>query len=166
MEHVKLFWNRLNIPTLLTCCQQNQHWKEVVFLYAHYDQYDNAVNTMMERSTDCWTHEDFKDKLKKVGNTDIYYRAINFYLNEKPLLLNDLLLDLANQLDPTRVVNQIRAVDHLALIQKYLLHVQRENIAVVNDAVNNLYLQEENYKGLRESVDLHDLRPDCFGSTA
>lgn len=38
MEHIKLFWSRLNIPTLLVACQQNLHWNEAVFLYTHYDQ--------------------------------------------------------------------------------------------------------------------------------
>jgi len=38
MEHINLFWSRLNIPTLLTACKENQHWAETVFLYTHYDQ--------------------------------------------------------------------------------------------------------------------------------
>ena len=38
MEHIKLFYSRLNIPTLLAACQQNQHWNETAFLYTHYDQ--------------------------------------------------------------------------------------------------------------------------------
>jgi len=45
---------------------------------------------------------------------------------------------------------------HLALIDKYLLHVQRDNLAPVNEAINELYIKAENYKGLRESVDAYD----------
>lgn len=44
MEHIKLFWSRLNIPTLIVACQQNLHWNEVVFLYTHYDQHDAALD--------------------------------------------------------------------------------------------------------------------------
>ena len=54
---------------------------------------------------------------KQVTNTEIYYRAIQFYLQEHPLLLNDLLLELAGVLDHSRVVNVIRQVNHLPLIQ-------------------------------------------------
>lgn len=41
-------------------------------------------------------------------------------------------------------------------VQKYLLHVQRENLAAVNEAVNQLCLEEEDYKSLRESIDVYD----------
>lgn len=51
MEHIKLFWSRLNIPTLLQACKENQHWSEAVFLYSHYDQFDMAVDTLIAHST-------------------------------------------------------------------------------------------------------------------
>jgi len=41
------------------------------------------------------------------------------------------------------------------VIKKYLLQVQRENITAVNEAVNELAIQEEDYKGLRQSIDNH-----------
>jgi clathrin heavy chain len=50
-------------------------------------------------------------------------------------------------------VNKVRANNALALVQKYLLHVQRENLKTVNEAVNELFTEEENYNGLRESID-------------
>jgi len=61
MEHIKMFWSRLNITTLLAACKDNQHWPEAVFLYSHYDQFDNAVDCMIQHSTECWTHALFKD---------------------------------------------------------------------------------------------------------
>lgn len=134
MEHIKLFWSRLNIPTLLVACQQNLHWHEAVFLYTHYDQYDNAIATMIDHSAECWKHSLFKEILLQVSNTEIYYRALTFYLSEHPLLLNDLLLDLSGKLDHARVVDIVQRVDHVPLIEKYLLHVQRDNIANVNEA--------------------------------
>jgi len=155
MEHIKLFWARLNIPTLIRECQRNLHWSEAVFLYTHYDQFDNAVNTLITHSVECWKHDLFKEVLKKVSNTVIYYKAIDFYMEEHPLLLNELLIDMASNLDPARVVANIRRVGHLPLIKKYLLHVQRENISPVNEAYNELCVQEEDYKGLRQSIDNH-----------
>jgi len=153
MEHIKLYWNKLNITTLLQVCKDNQHWPEVVFLYSHYDQFDNAVDVLITHSSECWTHALFKDIVSKVANSEIYYRAIDFYVSEHPLLLNDLLLDLATKLDHTRVVSQIRVSGHLPLAQKYLLHVQVNNLSAVNEAVNLLFLQEEDYKSLRTSID-------------
>jgi len=124
-----------------------------VFLYSHYDQFDNAVGVLIQHSAECWEHKLFKEILGQVANTEIYYRAIDFYVNEHPLELNDLLLDMAAKLDHSRVVEKIRSVNHIPLIFKYLLHVQHDNISVVNEAINEVYLDEENYKGLRESVD-------------
>jgi len=60
---------------------------------------------------------------------------------------------LAQKLDHTRVVSIVSRSGHLALIDKYLLQVQRENLAAVNEAINELFVKAENYKSLRESVD-------------
>jgi len=155
LEHIKLFWSRLNIPTLLVACQQNLHWNEAVFLYTHYDQFDLAVTTMMEHSPECWKHSLFKEIIAQVSNTEIYYRALNFYMQEHPLLLNDLLVDLAAKLDHSRVVDIVQRADNVPLIEKYLLHVQRDNVAGVNESLNALYVKSENYKALRTSIDAY-----------
>jgi len=156
MEHINLFWSRLNIPTLLQACKDNLHWKETVFLYTHYDQFDNAADTMIQHSPTCWDHEQFKGIIVRVSNTEVFYRAINFYLREHPLHLSELLIELSPKLDHKRVVQTIRLSRQLPLIQQYLLHVQRDNIAVVNEAVNELLIQEENFNQLRESIADYD----------
>jgi len=153
MEHIKLFHSKLSIPQLLIVCQENQHWNEVVFLYTHYDQYDNAIDTLIQHSPTCWKHSLFKEILNQVSNTEIYYRAVNFYLQEHPLLLNDLLIDLAHTVDHTRVVDIIQRTDQLPLIEKYLQSVQKENLSAVNEALNNLYVQHEDHRKLRESIE-------------
>jgi len=43
--------------------------------------------------------------LLQVANIELYYKAIQFYLDYKPLLLNDVLLVLAPRMDHTRAVN-------------------------------------------------------------
>jgi clathrin heavy chain len=156
MEHINLFWSRLNIPTLLQACKDNLHWKETVFLYTHYDQFDNAADTMIQHSPTCWDHEQFKGIIVRVSNTEVFYRAINFYLREHPLYLSELLIELSPKLDHKRVVQTIRLSRQLPLIQQYLLHVQRDNIAVVNEAVNELFVHEENFNQLRESIADYD----------
>lgn len=156
MEHIKLFWSRLNIPTLLVACQQNLHWNEAVFLYTHYDQYDNAIDVLIAHSAECWKHALFKEIILQVSNTEIYYKAIQFYLSEHPLLLADLLLDLAGKLDHSRVVEVVDRAGHTALVEKYLLQVQRENLSAVNEALNSLFISQENYKALRDSIEAHN----------
>jgi len=155
MEHIKLFWSRLNIPTLLGACQENLHWAECVFLYSHYEQHDNAVDVLITHSAECWTHDLFKATLKQCGNVEIYYKGVDFYLAEHPLLVNDLLMDLVQQLDASRIVNMVRNNNKLPLIQKYLLHVQFQNKREVNDAINKLHIEDGNHKALKKSVDEH-----------
>jgi clathrin heavy chain len=46
---------------------------------------------MMTHSPNAWEHLLFKDVAVKVSNVDIHYKALQFYLDENPQLLNDLL---------------------------------------------------------------------------
>ena len=46
---------------------------------------------MMNHSGVAWEHVHFKDVAVKVSNVEVYYKAISFYLEEHPDLLNDLL---------------------------------------------------------------------------
>lgn len=47
----------------------------------------------------------FRIFLLQVANVELYYKAVQFYLEFKPLLLNDLLIVLSPRLDHTRAVN-------------------------------------------------------------
>nr|GMD74471.1 probable leucine-rich repeat receptor-like serine/threonine-protein kinase At3g14840 [Ipomoea batatas] len=38
MEHIKLFSTCLNIPKLIRACDEQQHWKELTYLYIQYDE--------------------------------------------------------------------------------------------------------------------------------
>lgn len=71
-------------------------------MYDKYEEYDNAVLAMMAHPTEAWREGHFKDIITKVANIELYYKAIQFYLDFKPLLLNDLLLVLAPRMDHTR----------------------------------------------------------------
>jgi len=153
MEHLKLFYQRINIPKVIRACQQNQQWTELTFLYVHYDEHDNAALTMMNHSADAWEHVPFKDVIVKVANLDLYYKAVQFYVEEQPLLVNDLLTALTSRIDHTRTVQLVRRLGHLPLIKGYLVSVQNNNITAVNDALNELYVEEENFDSLRVSID-------------
>ena len=57
MEHLKLFSTRINIPKLIRVCDEQQHWKELTYLYITYDEFDNAAVTIMSHSSEAWEHQ-------------------------------------------------------------------------------------------------------------
>ncbi|WZZ42116.1 hypothetical protein YC2023_038375 [Brassica napus] len=156
MEHIKLFSTRLNIPKLIRACDEQQHWQELTYLYIQYDEFDNTATTVMNHSPEAWEHMQFKDIVAKVANVELYYKAVHFYLQEHPDLINDLLNVLALRLDHTRVVDILRKAGQLRLIKPYMVAVQSNNVSAVNEALNEIYVEEEDYDRLRESIDLHD----------
>merc|ERR1712241_580169 len=155
-KHLELFWSRVNIPKVLRAAEQAHLWAELVFLYDKYEEYDNAVLAMMAHPTEAWREGHFKDIITKVANIEMYHRAIQFYLDYKPMLLNDLLLVLAPRLDHTRTVNFFTKNNHLQLVKPYLRSVQNLNNKAVNEALNGLLIPEEDYQGLKTSIDAFD----------
>jgi len=155
-EHLELFWSRVNIPKVLRAAEQAHLWSELVFLYDKYEEYDNAVLAMMAHPTEAWRESHFKDIITKVANIELYYKAIQFYLDYKPMMLNDLLLVLAPRMDHTRSVNFFTKVNHLQLVKPYLRSVQNLNNKAVNEALNGLLINEEDYNGLKTSIDAFD----------
>jgi clathrin heavy chain len=156
MEHLKLFWSRVNMPKLIRACDEANLWPELVFCYYHYDEFDNAALAVIEHPENSWEHQQFKEIAVKVANLEIYYRAIRFYVEQHPSLLTDLLASLAARIDVNRVVKMFRKNDDLPLIKPFLLNVQSQNKRIVNDAINDLLIEEEDYKTLRDSAENYD----------
>jgi clathrin heavy chain len=75
MEHLRLFWQRINIPKVIRSCETAHLWSELVFLYTHYDEFDNAALTIMGHAADAWEHATFKDIIVKISNLEIYYKV-------------------------------------------------------------------------------------------
>ncbi|CAK7913259.1 clathrin heavy chain [[Candida] anglica] len=153
MEHLKLFWSRINIPKVLTACESAHLYPELIFLYCHYEEWDNAALTMIEKSEVAFEHSSFKEIIVKVPNLEIYYKAINFYLAENPSLLVDLLSVLSPKLDLPRVVRMFVKSDNLPLIKPFLISVLDKNNSVVNGAYHDLLIEEEDYKSLKSSIE-------------
>lgn len=65
--------------------------------------------------------------LTQVANIELYYKALQFYLEFKPMLINDLLTVLSPRMDHTRAVDFFRKVVHLPLVKPYLRSVQNNN---------------------------------------
>merc|ERR1719217_1691667 len=152
MEHIKLFWSRLNIRKMLKACEESAQWEELTFLYLHYDEFDNAVLSMIAHPTEAFEHVKFKDTIAKVTNTEIFYKAIDFYLAQQPTMLNDLLSIMSQRIDHVRVIQQLRKAGHVPLVKPYLLATQSANIKEVNDALYELYVQEEDHESLAAAV--------------
>jgi len=51
---------------VLRAAEQAHLWPELVFLYDKYEEYDNAVITMMKHPTEAWKENHFKDIITKV----------------------------------------------------------------------------------------------------
>jgi clathrin heavy chain len=155
-EHIKIFWTRLNMPKMISACSEAHLWPELVFLYHHYEEFDNAVLAMMERAADAWDHNSLKEIIAKVTNIEIYYRAVTFYRDEHPGLLTDLLATLTQRIDVNRVVTIFVKSDNIPLIKSWLINVQHQNKRSVNNAIHDILIEEEDYKTLRDSVGAYD----------
>jgi len=152
MDFIKLNTQKLNIPKLVQACERHYLWSEAVFLLTHYDEFDQAANMMMAHSPTAWTHDQFLMVMQKVANAEIYYRALTFYVDEAPMQVNALLNTIASKVDHARVVAQMRKADQLPLILPYMKSVQQHNIAAVNDAINDVYTDGEQFEELRQSI--------------
>jgi len=155
-DFIKMNTTKLNIPKLIQACERHNLWEQAIFLYTHYDEFDSAANSMIQHSPVAFNHDQFLMVMQKVSNMELYYRAIQFYLDEQPMQLNSLLNTIAPKVDHARVVNHVRKTGHLALILPYLKSVQQHNVQAVNDAVNEMYVDGEQYEDLRTSIEDFD----------
>jgi len=72
------------------------------------------------------------------------------------LMVVDLLKVLMGKVDHTKVVEIARADGNLSIIKNYLTAVQNENVVAVNEAINELFIEEHDHHSLRASIDTHD----------
>merc|ERR1712187_747003 len=63
---------------------------------------------------------------------------------------------IAPKVDNARVVQLTKKTGHLSLVLPYLKSVQQHNVAAVNDAVHELYVEAEQYEELRQSIEDFD----------
>jgi len=109
----------------------------------------------MTHDVDCWEHVQFKDTITKVNTGELCYRAVQHYIDYHPKRVVDLLTALTPRIDATRLVEQVRKLKQLPLIESYLESVQDSNVAAVNEALNELYIEAADYEKLRTSIDTH-----------
>ncbi len=155
MEHIKIFHGRMNINKILRACEKALMWAETVYLYKEDNQHDAAVKTMVDHASS-YQQDLFLDCVQKVRNPEVQYKAISYYLECHPMNLPRLLQVLTPNLDHARTVHLLRKNSGLQLAMEYMKSVQKENLSVVNEALNEIFIEEEDYDSLRTSIDDFD----------
>lgn len=154
MEHCKVFFSKLNVSKVVRACERARLYPPAVYLYMQDKQHDNAIKIMIEHCTS-WENDLFLDSIIKVRNAELMYKAVNYYLTTHPMLFTRLMEVMEENIDHARVVSQLRRTGDWALQlgQAYMKAVQKNNLSAVNEALNELYVEEEDYEALRKSVD-------------
>mmetsp|Transcript_32005 Transcript_32005/g.47250 ORF Transcript_32005/g.47250 Transcript_32005/m.47250 type:complete len:1732 (+) Transcript_32005:118-5313(+) len=154
MEHCKVFFTKLNVSKVVRACERARLFSSAVYLYMQNKEHDSAVKIMMERAP-AWDNDLFLDSIVKVRNAEIMYKAVGYYLTMHPTLFTRLMEVLEENIDHSRVVSQLRRTGDwaLQLAQPYLKSVQKFNLSPVNEALNELHVEDEDYEALRKSID-------------
>lgn len=154
MEHCKVFFSKLNVSKVVKACERARLYSPAVYLYMTDKQYDAAVKVMMERAPS-FNNELFLDSIVKVRNSEVLYKAVSYYITSHPTKFTRLMEVVEALVDHSRVVNQLKRTGDSALQigQVYMKTVQKENLSAVNEALNELYVEDEDYESLRQSID-------------
>ena len=155
MEHIKIFHGRMNINKILRACEKALMWVETVYLYKEDNQHDAAIKVMVDHAS-AYQQDLFLDCVQKVRNPEVQYKAISYFLECHPMSAPRLLQVLTPNLDHARTVHLLRKSDGLKIAIDYMKSVQKENLSVVNEALNEIYIEEEDFEELRASIDEFD----------
>jgi len=157
MDHCKVFFSKLNVSKVVRACERARLYPSAVYLYMQDKQHDNAVKLMIDHPT-AWESDLFLDSVAKVRNGELYYKAVGYYLNFHPTLFTRLMEILEEEADHSRVISQLRRTGDWALQlgQPYMKQVQKYNLSAVNEALNELFVDDEDYEALRKSIDNFD----------
>ena len=93
------------------------------------------------------------NNLIKAASEHLYYDAILFYLEEEPMLLNKMLIHMKEKLDISKAVEVVQKTGHINLIEDFLKIVAPQNNATVNEALNNIYLEKQDYESMRKNIE-------------
>lgn len=66
--------------------------------------------------------------------------------------INGLLKSLTSKLDLTKVVQVMKRTGYLPLILPFMKSVQAQNNQAINEAINAIYLENEDAESLRKSI--------------
>jgi len=150
-SHLQLFKKKLNISKLINVVRENLQFSELSYLHELENDFDNAIRVMIDHP-EVWQDLKFKELIGKVKLLELIYDAIKFYLQFFPSKTVELLSSVSTKLEPARVVNVVQKLGHLPVVKKYLEQIQEKDIREVNNALHDLYIDEEDFDSLRASV--------------
>ncbi|UKJ88832.2 clathrin heavy chain [Theileria orientalis] len=151
MEHLRnvaFESNSINISKTARECSNLWLWKEAVFLYT-IDDSDKAVLSMILHP-DCFEQDLFFRTLKNVSNNEVIYKALYFCIQQHPMLVPKLLLNMRNKFDNTRLIKILKNNNCIQLAREFLELYADRNSALINDTLYELLVEEHNYGLLEE----------------
>lgn len=151
-SHLKQHNERMNIAKVCLACEDNLLWKELSYLLIQDKEFDKAADVMMQHCS-AWESSQFNFVLSKVTSSEICYKAVKHYIETHPLLLNDLLLSVNARVSHRRIIDIAKDHSVLSLIKTYLAKIQEIDDQAINEALNDIYIEEEDYESLRRSID-------------
>jgi clathrin heavy chain len=66
LSHLERYVFFMDKTEVIKTCEEAKLWQELVFLYEHYDEHDNAALTILDHSADVWDHFRFSILISKV----------------------------------------------------------------------------------------------------
>jgi clathrin heavy chain len=108
---------------------------------------------MMDHVESAWDYPKFLEDIVHVRNPELLYKSITFYLQNAPEMIGALLTALQPKLDHARSVAVLKKSGLMHLAVPYLRSVQSSNVAAVNEALNDVLIEEEDHTGLQASID-------------
>jgi hypothetical protein len=149
----KRWWNVSSFLSLVLAFQillifvmSNNIGKNLHIYIFNIDEYDTMATTMIYHFLEAWEHVQFNQLLLSK------FQMWNFTTELHTFILRGTLgssmtysMFLVVWVDDTCVANMMHNVEHLPLVQPYMVVVQNTNNSVMNEAINGFYLEEEDY---------------------
>lgn len=154
LEHLRANGTKLNASRVAVACEQNLLWKELAFILQQEKDFDRAATTMMDHPA-AFDAQVFPGVLAKASSSENIARGIRFYIDEHPGSLNELLSAVGGRLDHRRIIEIARETSTLPLIKGFLQKSQEANVQVINEALNDVLIEEEDYNALRTSIETY-----------
>ncbi|RIB13254.1 armadillo-type protein [Gigaspora rosea] len=129
--------------------QSISNWTRLASALVHLGEYQAVVDGAHEHLRLFWSRLSVSKVIRACDEAHLWKEmALKFYMDEH------LLVYLTPQIYHTRVVQMFHKADNLPLIKSYLISVQGTNNEAVNEAYNDILI--EDYKSLRDSFDSFD----------
>ncbi|CDR98027.1 clathrin heavy chain, putative [Babesia bigemina] len=141
----------LNIARVARECCNLWLWREAIYLY-RLESPDKALMSMVSHYGLAWDEEVFFAAAGEAANPEALYKAIHFCIQCEPMLLTRLLISIKNRVDPIRVIKILKNADCLGIAREYLEAVADKSNPGVNDALLEVYVEEEEHELLERSI--------------